>query len=69
MSPSNSPSHDPEKATEGSRVLTPEKLAELRERAAKLMTPEEHARLLNKLHDTAAKIVAACEILLESKKP
>lgn len=68
MTPSDALSNDSEPASKASRVLTLEEKAALRERMARLMTPEEFAQLLNEFQANVAKVVAITDSLLESKQ-
>jgi len=69
MSPSDALSNDPETAPKASRVLTAEEKTALRERVARLMTPEEFAQLLDEFQENVAKVIAITDRLLESKQP
>jgi 3-phenylpropionate/cinnamic acid dioxygenase small subunit len=68
MSPSDALSNDSEPASKPSRVLTAEEKAALRERVARLMTPEEFAQLLDEFQENVAKVIAITDSLLESKQ-
>lgn len=68
MSPSDALSNDSELASKASRVLTAEEKAALRERVARLMTPEEFAQLLGEFQENVAKVIAITDSLLESKQ-
>lgn len=65
---SNALSNDAETALKASMVLTAEEKAALRERMARLMTPEEFAQLLDEFQENVAKVIAITESLLESKQ-
>lgn len=69
MSLSNALPNDAETVPEASRVLTAEEKAALRERVARLMTPEAFAQLLDEFQENVAKVIAITDRLLESKQP
>lgn len=68
MSLSDALSNESETAPKASRVLTAEEKAALRERVARLMTPEAFAQLLDEFQENVAQVIAITDSLLESKQ-
>jgi hypothetical protein len=68
MTPSDALSNGSETAPKASRVLTAEEKTALRERIARLMTPEEFAQLLDEFQENVARVIAITNSLLESKQ-
>lgn len=67
MSSSNFGSAGTSQNSEVKKILTPEKIASLRERFAALPSPEEMEQKQRQLSDYCRQIIRICESILEEK--